>query len=119
MDENTSVRLTLSEGAQTLQMAYESECDYSQTNYEAKLAELDKSIKQIACAYSNTLFVMEDESLYGVGKPNTYRERYNDSYSQGKSWYAIEKPWDCTDYLKVVASGSNRLILTKNGQLFC
>lgn len=34
-------------------------------------------------------------------------------------WSAIDKPEDCSDYLKVTSSESNHLILTKSGQLFC
>jgi alpha-tubulin suppressor-like RCC1 family protein len=71
------------------------------------------------CAFACTLFVCEDESLYAVGRPHTYNERWHDAYQSKRSWAAVNKPADCTDYKKVVASGSNFLILTKAGQLFC
>ena len=60
-----------------------------------------------------------DESLYGVGQPNTWKRRWDEAYSQKKNWVVIGKPDDCSDYLKVEASNSSRLILTKSGQLFC
>jgi len=65
------------------------------------------------------MFVCKDESLYGVGKPSTFKDRDLVEKSQDKIWYKLNKPEDCNDYIKVDASGSNRLILTRAGQLFC
>lgn len=117
LDQNSDVQLTLMDGSQTKYFEYDSH--YKEIGFEQKLNELEKPVSQIACAFSNTLFVMEDESLYAIGRPNTHKDRHNDAFSQSKSWYTLSKPSDCTDYLKVVASGSNRLILTKSGLLFC
>ena len=64
------------------------------------------------------MFVCDDESLYGIGQPVTYKDRGN-LMGQEKIWVKLEKPHECSDYLKVVASGSTRLILTRSGQLFC
>lgn len=65
------------------------------------------------------MFVCEDESVYAVGNPNVFKGRWDEAYSQKKDWKKLEKPADCVDFAKVSASGSQRLILTKSGQLFC
>lgn len=65
------------------------------------------------------MFVCEDERVFAVGTPNTFKHRWNDSYSQQKTFFELKVPPNCCDFKKVVASGSNRLILTKSGELFC
>ena len=94
-------------------------CSYNGSDFEAHLKSLDSTVKQVVCALSNSTFVCEDESIYAVGKPFVFRDRELDAKSQDKTWYKLNKPQDCVDYRKVDASGSNRLILTNSGQLYC
>ena len=60
-----------------------------------------------------------DETLVGVGVPKTLKDPWQEGYNQQKSWHEFDKPKDCTDFLKVCASDSQRLVLTKQGNLFC
>ena len=97
-------------------------CSYDHPNkidFKGKLIEQGATVVQVACGMAATLFVCDDERLFGVGTPNTYRQRWNDSYSMQKVFSEIKKPANCVDYLKVCASASQRLILTKTGELFC
>ena len=92
---------------------------YQPSEYEAKIKELELTVTQVVCAGHTTTFVCDDESLYGIGQPVTYKDRYTEAHYLEKTWIKLEKPHECSDYLKVVASRSNRLVLTKSGQLFC
>lgn len=83
------------------------------------MREADLTIVDVACSISNTLFVCDDESMYAIGDCHTYEKRWNDAYSQSKTWSKISKDPECTDFAKVDASGSCRVILTKCNQLFC
>ena len=65
------------------------------------------------------MLVCEDESLYSIGKPVTHSNHgWQEKYEE-REWTKLNKPADCTDFVKVVAGGSNRLILTRSGKLFC
>lgn len=68
---------------------------------------------------SNVLFVCEDESLYAIGHPFTYKKCWSGSQDMKKDFIELKKPRNCTDYLRIDASISNRLVLTKEGNLFC
>ena len=90
--------------------------DYSSSYKDLNLEEKfeGKIVKNVACCGSHALFVLDDESLYAIGNPNTWNNRYQD-YNQQKKFNKIEKPHDCVNYRKVVASSNSRVILTKSG----
>ena len=110
------MQVQLLSGTQLLHLGnQEYGCSYSESGFLQKAQEAELTVVRVACSITNTLFVGDDESLYAVGKPNTYNQKWEDGYSQKKTWVKLEKPFDCTDFLKVVASGSNRTILTRSG----
>ena len=121
LDMNASVTIKVTPETQVVHMgATDYDCSYkNKVDYKAKLQQLEKTVVKVACATSNSLFVCEDESLYGIGQPNCHENYHNDCYSQPKTWETFSKPADCINYKKVVVSKSNRIILTKAGQLFC
>jgi hypothetical protein len=57
-------------------------CSYSGSSFLEKAQEAELTVVRVACAISNTLFIGEDESMYAVGRPNTYAKKWDDGYAQ-------------------------------------
>lgn len=83
LDMNSSVTIKVTPETQVVHMgASDYNCSYkSVVDYKAKLQQLDKTVVKVACALSNSLFVCDDESLYGIGQPNCHENHHNDCYS--------------------------------------
>lgn len=120
MGQDSKVKITMQEGSPLVHLGNEDySSSYADVDFKGRLVEAEARVVQVACAVASTLFVCEDERLFQVGKPFTYNERWHDAYQQAKTFAEVQKPANCSDFKKVVASGSNRLILTKSGELFC
>jgi len=76
-----------------------------------------KIIKMVAASNTHSMFLCDDNTVYGIGEPNTYNARYTD-YSSNKKFRKIELPEECTDIRKICASSNTRLILTRDGKIF-
>lgn len=94
---------------------------YSSSDYKNKIQDLGLIVNQVLSGRNETLFICDDETLYGVRQPSLERDPDDKGIKEQikSDLVQIAKPSDCKDYLKVVASRSARLILTKKGQLFC
>ena len=97
----------------------EHDSSYYTVDYNAKLRAADAVIKKVHCCISNSFFIAEDESLYAIGHPNVWKNRWAEQYEQDKSFHTLKKPKNCVNYVKTCASSSSRMILTREGNLFC
>ena len=81
MDADSTAQLSLQQESQLVHLGNQDySCDYSAVDFKGKLAEAGGRVSQVVCAFACTLFVCEDESLYAVGRPHTYNERWHDAY---------------------------------------
>ena len=118
MDVGSKVKITTTPPTQFYHMTSPGYIMYKD-DWQSKLRDKEADVNAVYCACSNTLFVCEDERVFAVGQPNTWRKRWSGSYDQTKEFFEVPKPRHCKDYVRVDASASCRLILTSQGNLFC
>ena len=78
LDSNSSVKVNIVPGNQIDHLGNSNAgFTYSPNEYQTQISELGLNITQVICAHSNTTFVCEDETIYGIGEPITYDKKYD------------------------------------------